>query len=52
MLVWESFEHSTVLVDSEERNSFTAGMGHVFDLEVAAPLTRMALPRSASDMRS
>jgi hypothetical protein len=29
-----------------------AGMGQVFDLEVAAPLTSMTLPRCVSDLWS
>jgi len=35
---WVSFEQSTAFDNSEEHSSFIAGMGRVFDLEVAAPL--------------
>ena len=52
ILDWESFEHNTAFVNSEEHNSFMAGMGQVFDLKVAAPLTSVTLPRCASDLWS
>jgi hypothetical protein len=52
ILDWESFEHNTAFVSSKEHDSFMAGMGQVFDLEVAAPLTSMTLPRCVSDLWS
>ena len=50
ILDWEAFEHSTAFAGSEEYISFMDGMGHVFDLEAAAPLTSITLPYSASDL--
>ncbi|CAD6576652.1 MAG: hypothetical protein ASARMPRED_007812 [Alectoria sarmentosa] len=38
---WASFEYNSAFVNSEEHNSFVASMGHVFDVEVAAPLTSL-----------
>ncbi len=45
---WESFEHSTAFANSEDYNAFMASMGHVFDLDKAAPLTSMSPPGHAS----
>ncbi len=52
ILDWQSFEHNTAFVNSEEYSAFMATMGQVFDSEVAAPLTSMTFPHCASDLWS
>ena len=48
ILDWESFEHSTAFAGSKEYVSFMDGMGRVFDLEAAGPLTSIPIPCSGS----